>query len=91
MGKENITNEIQDGERRGYDEIEERDNDEEMARLERKLVMKVDFRLCTIAGILCSLNLLDSGIISVSNCYISRPSSADGWNSPPALRAFLKT
>lgn len=26
--------------------------------------LKVDFRLCTIAGLLCSLNLLDSGIIS---------------------------
>lgn len=25
---------------------------------------KIDLRLCTIAGILCSLNLLDSGIIS---------------------------
>ena len=34
--------------------------------LERKLVRKVDLRLYTIAGILCSLNLLDSGIISVS-------------------------
>lgn len=32
--------------------------------LERQLVRKVDLRLCTIAGILCSLNLLDSGIIS---------------------------
>lgn len=32
--------------------------------MERKLVRKVDLRLCTIAGILCSLNLLDSGIIS---------------------------
>ena len=31
---------------------------------ERKLRMKVDLRLCTIAGLLCSLNLLDSGIIS---------------------------
>ncbi|KAF2169858.1 hypothetical protein M409DRAFT_64849 [Zasmidium cellare ATCC 36951] len=29
-----------------------------------KLRLKVDLRLCTIAGILCSLNLLDSGIIS---------------------------
>ncbi|OJD18613.1 hypothetical protein AJ78_01384 [Emergomyces pasteurianus Ep9510] len=33
-------------------------------QLERKLRRKVDIRLCTIAGILCSLNLLDSGIIS---------------------------
>lgn len=32
--------------------------------LEKKLRRKVDLRLCTIAGILCSLNLLDSGIIS---------------------------
>lgn len=31
---------------------------------ERKLRRKVDLRLCTIAGLLCSLNLLDSGIIS---------------------------
>jgi MFS family permease len=32
--------------------------------LERRIRRKVDFRLCTIAGILCSLNLLDSGVIS---------------------------
>ncbi|KAI9746062.1 MAG: cytoskeletal protein binding protein [Claussenomyces sp. TS43310] len=32
--------------------------------LDAFLVRKVDLRLCTIAGILCSLNLLDSGIIS---------------------------
>jgi len=32
--------------------------------LERRLRRKVDLRLCTIAGILCSLNLLDSGVIS---------------------------
>lgn len=31
---------------------------------ERSLVRKIDLRLCTIAGILCSLDLLDSGIIS---------------------------
>lgn len=37
---------------------------EEQLRLEKKLRLKVDFRLCTIAGLLCSLNLLDSGIIS---------------------------
>ena len=33
-------------------------------RLEKKMRLKVDLRLCTIAGLLCSLNLLDSGIIS---------------------------
>ena len=32
--------------------------------LERRLRLKVDIRLCTIAGVLCSLNLLDSGVIS---------------------------
>lgn len=34
------------------------------AILERRLLRKIDFRLCSIAAILCSLNLLDSGIIS---------------------------
>ena len=32
--------------------------------VERRLRMKIDLRLCTIAGVLCSLNLLDSGVIS---------------------------
>ena len=32
---------------------------EETAALERRLLRKIDLRLCTIAGILCSLNLLD--------------------------------
>ena len=32
--------------------------------MEKKLRLKVDLRLCTIAGLLCSLNLLDSGVIS---------------------------
>ena len=31
---------------------------------EKALVRKIDIRLCSIAGILCSLDLLDSGIIS---------------------------
>ena len=31
---------------------------------EARLVRKIDLRLCSISGILCSLNLLDSGIIS---------------------------
>lgn len=46
-----------DGER---DEISE----EDQSLLERKVRRKVDIRLCTIAGLLCSLNLLDSGILS---------------------------
>ena len=40
------------------------DDDVEDDELERRLRLKVDVRLCTIAGILCSLNLLDSGVIS---------------------------
>ncbi|KAE9991860.1 hypothetical protein EG327_010738 [Venturia inaequalis] len=31
---------------------------------QKKLRLKVDIRLCSIAGLLCSLNLLDSGVIS---------------------------
>lgn len=37
---------------------------EERLREEKRIRLKVDLRLCTIAGLLCSLNLLDSGIIS---------------------------
>ena len=44
---------------------EQREDEREMQKLlESKLRRKVDLRLCSIAGILCSLNLLDSGIIS---------------------------
>ena len=38
--------------------------DQERLKMEKGLRLKVDLRLCTIAGLLCSLNLLDSGIIS---------------------------
>ncbi|CEO58612.1 Putative Permease of the major facilitator superfamily [Penicillium brasilianum] len=34
------------------------------ATMERRVRWKTDWRLCTIAGLLCSLNLLDSGILS---------------------------
>lgn len=37
---------------------------DDYASLERKLRLKVDIRLCSLAGLLCSLNLLDSGVIS---------------------------
>jgi MFS family permease len=40
------------------------EHDEAQEALERKIRLKVDFRLCSIAGLLCSLNLLDSGVIS---------------------------
>lgn len=39
----------------------------ESLREEKRIRLKVDFRLCTIAGLLCSLNLLDSGIISAAS------------------------
>ena len=45
-------------------EIASEDSRDETPLLEKKLRLKVDVRLCTIAGLLCSLNLLDSGIIS---------------------------
>lgn len=34
------------------------------AAAERRLRLKIDLRLCTIAGVLCALNLADSSIIS---------------------------
>lgn len=40
------------------------DDAEEVRRRENAVKRKVDWRLCTIAGLLCSLNLLDSGLIS---------------------------
>ncbi|KAJ5327154.1 Major facilitator superfamily domain [Penicillium brevicompactum] len=36
----------------------------ESTALEKQVRWKVDLRLCSIAGLLCSLNLLDSGILS---------------------------
>jgi hypothetical protein len=45
-------------------EVVYREDGEWAGEMEKKLVRKIDLRLCTIAGILCSLNLLDSGIIS---------------------------
>ena len=39
-------------------------DDFEVLEKQKRVRLKVDYRLCTIAGILCSLNLLDSGIIS---------------------------
>jgi len=53
------------------------DNDSEYGvetyLMKRHLSRKLDLRLCTIAGVLCSLNLLDSGIISSASVtsYVS--------------------
>jgi len=43
---------------------DEQQDDAKLRKREKRLRTKVDVRLCTIAGLLCSLNLLDSGIIS---------------------------
>jgi len=53
--------EVQDEEREG-NVAQERDILEE--KWQESIRLKVDLRLCSIAGILCSLNLLDSGVIS---------------------------
>ncbi|KAL4888673.1 MFS general substrate transporter [Aspergillus ambiguus] len=40
------------------------DTPEQSEVMEKRLRRKVDLRLCTICGLLCSLNLVDSGILS---------------------------
>jgi MFS family permease len=61
-----VTNDRSYSVRSSHDEAETMNGDatEEQDALERRLRLKVDIRLCTIAGVLCSLNLLDSGVIS---------------------------
>ncbi|KIV95563.1 hypothetical protein PV10_03200 [Exophiala mesophila] len=61
-----------------------------MQEIERRLVRKVDVRLCTIAGILCSLNLLDSGIIS-SAAVTSMPSDLDLHGDRYSVSIFIFT
>ncbi|KAH7035687.1 permease of the major facilitator superfamily [Microdochium trichocladiopsis] len=53
-----------DGDGADDDDDDETEDPAHIKMLERRLRRKVDLRLCTIAGILCSLNLLDSGVIS---------------------------
>ncbi|KAI8956618.1 putative MFS transporter [Daldinia sp. FL1419] len=57
---------------------------------ERRLRLKVDLRLCTIAGILCSLNLLDSGVIS-SASVTSMPSDLDLTGNRFSVSIFIFT
>lgn len=59
--EEESVREVQDEEREG-NVAQERDILEE--KWQESIRLKVDLRLCSIAGILCSLNLLDSGVIS---------------------------
>ncbi|ROW01274.1 hypothetical protein VMCG_05858 [Cytospora schulzeri] len=39
-------------------------DDQTQPELDKRIVRKIDLRLCTIAGIICSLDLIDSGIMS---------------------------
>lgn len=43
-------------------EVEVQDPCVERARMERRLVRKIDWRLCTIAEMLCNLNLLNRSV-----------------------------
>ncbi|KAI0976101.1 retrograde regulation protein 2 [Xylaria arbuscula] len=58
--------------------------------LERRLRIKVDMRLCTIAGILCSLNLLDSGVLS-SAAVTSLPKDLDLTGNRFSIAIFIFT
>lgn len=65
-------------------------DEHEREALEKKLRLKVDIRLCTIAGILCSLNLLDSGIIS-SASVTSMPADLSLTGSRYSVAIFIFT
>ncbi|KAH3941721.1 hypothetical protein HBI56_211220 [Parastagonospora nodorum] len=56
--------EVRDDEHDAIIEPDARERDRLEEEWEDSLRLKVDLRLCSIAGILCSLNLLDSGVIS---------------------------
>lgn len=58
--------------------------------LTRTIRRKVDLRLCTIAGILCSLNLLDSGIIS-SAAVTSMPADLGLTGTRYSVSIFIFT
>ncbi|KAK4946155.1 hypothetical protein LTR10_014666 [Elasticomyces elasticus] len=63
---EHVGHTVDDTNQAPQDQIGQNDFEDSPARAEAEsqLRLKIDLRLCTIAGILCSLNLLDSGIIS---------------------------
>ncbi|KAH6886250.1 permease of the major facilitator superfamily [Thelonectria olida] len=58
--------------------------------IERRLRFKIDLRLCTIAGLLCSLNLLDSGVIS-SASVTSMTSDLDLTGNRYSVSIFIFT
>jgi MFS family permease len=61
VSEEESVREVRDDE---HDAIVARERDGVEEEWEKNIRLKVDLRLCSIAGILCSLNLLDSGVIS---------------------------
>ncbi|RAL09236.1 putative MFS transporter [Aspergillus homomorphus CBS 101889] len=63
---------------------------EELKVLEEKIRWKTDVRLCSIAGILCSLNLLDSGILS-SASVTSMPSDLNLHGTRNSVSIFIFT
>ncbi|KAI1500728.1 permease of the major facilitator superfamily [Biscogniauxia marginata] len=84
---ERIIFEGSDGNVSGEDEAY---NTEDDGVLERRLRLKIDLRLCTIAGILCSLNLLDSGVIS-SASVTSMPSDLGLTGNRFSISIFIFT
>jgi hypothetical protein len=73
-------------------EVEVEDPCLETERMERRLVRKIDIRLCTIAGVLCSLNLLDRFEPSrnLSHSEVLIMSFEVGLFRAPVLRASLR-
>ncbi|RAH83872.1 MFS general substrate transporter [Aspergillus japonicus CBS 114.51] len=63
---------------------------QELKLLEKQVRWKTDLRLCSIAGILCSLNLLDSGILS-SASVTSMPSDLDLHGNRYSVSIFIFT
>ncbi|RDK44241.1 MFS general substrate transporter [Aspergillus phoenicis ATCC 13157] len=63
---------------------------EELKALETRIRWKTDLRLCTIAGTLCSLNLLDSGILS-SASVTSMPDDLDLIGTRYSVSVFIFT
>lgn len=63
---------------------------DELKALEKKIRLKVDLRLCTIGGILCCLNLLDSGILS-SASVTSMPRDLDLQGTRFSVAIFIFT
>ncbi|PYH46644.1 putative MFS transporter [Aspergillus saccharolyticus JOP 1030-1] len=63
---------------------------EELKLLEKRVRWKTDLRLCSIAGVLCSLNLLDSGILS-SASVTSMPTDLDLHGTRYSVSIFIFT